>query len=119
MRLISLKAMLFLLFLSFGLPLLGQSHPGIQQKEGWDPCMEFNDPDLIASCWASSGSGGGGSADCKCPSGAKCDLSITTANRETLTNTGCVYGSTFLGSGLKCFYWNPRTNANEVRYLPC
>ncbi len=119
MNLRTLRHAVLFITIGFGLPLLAQSHPGIQQMEGWDPCMEFNDPDAIASCWVSSGSGGGGSSTCQCPSGAKCDLSIKTANQDTLTNSGCVYGWTPLGNGLKCFYWNPRTNANEVRLIPC
>lgn len=104
-----------------GVPLAGQhpgvQHPGIQHPVDSDPCSGIENFEAAAACYANSG--GSGSADCKCPNGTKCDVSITTATGDMLSNTGCVFGSFAIYSGLKCFYWNSKTNQNEIRIIKC
>ena len=114
-----LTSSLFLAVVCSSAGLYAQGHPGIQQKEVSDPCTDLESLEEVWKCWTTAGGGGGGDSSCQCPSGARCDSSITTSEGAVLQVTGCSSGN-FVGiRGLKCYYWNGKKGRNEERFIRC
>lgn len=92
------KKLILILILCSGRCALAQDHPGLQQKEGGDPCWDITDPEALEACWidASAGSSGGGAAK-TCSTSSACPA----LNEKGKAVSNCWYQKDFK-TGYKC-----------------